>query len=160
MKPIKISLISVLLITTVACKQNQNNKNRFSNTPATIPEMIAAKESGTLSIQDTATANKFPQNVTLNSTIDGKEYRLKTNNSEITELYVDNVQVPSENISYYKQITEQMIKEFWTKVALINATGKKINEEIVLSKNSIEQQREHIQAAADSIKNFVQKKVR
>jgi len=150
-------LITYLLI--VACTKNQNHKNRFINMPTTIPEMMAAKATGTLLAQDgSSTKNQFPQNITLNSTIDGKKYKLKTNDSAITELYVDNVEVAPEKIADYRQITDQMIEDFWTKVALINATSKKINEEVILSKNSIEQQKKHVQSEADSIKRVEQKK--
>jgi hypothetical protein len=140
MSSIKISLLSVLLI-AVACRQ-QERKNVFIKTPTTIPGMVAAKGAGTLSAEDSSIAeNQFPRNVTLNSIIDGKKYRLETDDSKITELYIDNKRVAAEKIQQYKPVTDKIIKDFWIQVASINTASKKINEGITSLKSSIEQEK-------------------
>jgi hypothetical protein len=151
MSSIKISLLSVLLI-AVACR-HQERKNVFINTPTTIPGMVAAKTAGSLSAEDSSIAeNQFPQNVTLNSIIDGRGYRLKTDDNKITELYIDNMQVATAKIPQYKPITDKIIKDFWIQVTSINTTSGKINEGITALKNSIEQEKKHVQIKATSIK--------
>ena len=147
MSSIKISLLAALLI-AVACR-HQEQKNAFISTRTTINEMLAAEAGGT---DRSIEKNVFPQNVTLNSIIDGKKYRLKTNDSKVTELYIDYIAVDVEKIQQYKPITDKMIKEFWIQVALVNTTGKKINEKIDSLKSSIDHEKDNVQTKSLSIK--------
>ena len=156
----KITLVSGLIIINlliVACTQINEQKNRFINVPTTIPEMRAALKANPSLIGDTNQwKNQFPQNVTLTSNINGKHYKLKTDNNKIMELYIDGEQVAPKKIVQYKPVTDQMIMEFYENVAMINLTSKKIMQGAVAMQDSIEKQKANTMAQQEAARKSFQ----
>ncbi len=61
------------------------------------------------SLQTSDTDNVFKG--TINTTIHGKKYRVKINNNQISELYVDEQKIAAEKIGDYKKITDEMMRQ-------------------------------------------------
>jgi bla regulator protein blaR1 len=150
----KIILTSGLVLTClviVACTQVETQKNRFITTPTTIPGMMAAEKADSSFLNaKTEIRKEFPKNVTLTDTIEGKGYRLKTDNTKVIELSVNDEDIAADKIGNYKKVTDQMIVDFWTKVALINATGKKIMGTAVSFRDSLQKTQAQLKASMDS----------
>lgn len=146
----KMTLIASLLLTgllMVACGQLEQTKNRFITVPTTLPTRRAQPmtDSSAL-IAITNPVDSFPQYVTLNSTINGKKYRLKTDSQQVTELSIDGVPVSSNKIGQYKPVTDRMIRNFTQEVARINA-------QIAQQATQIDSMRKSIQASEQALRN-------
>ncbi|MEP7229820.1 MAG: M56 family metallopeptidase [Ginsengibacter sp.] len=122
--------------TSKAIQQNGNN-------------VIKEKTIGTSIVMDTLPIvnedAKETHNETIQTSVNGKEYKIVTQNGAIDELYIDGKKVPEEKTGDYKEVTDEIISQ-------MQIDGKEAKEEMLRSQKEMSEAAEDQKTMAKEMK--------
>ena len=109
----KISLLAAMLLTgiaTIAFRSTQPHSgiNKVKNMSASYSPAV---ERDTVPEPSPAAPSKHKTQSSVNTTIDGKTYRLEESNQKVTGFYVDGQKVADDKLADYQQVIDRIHKE-------------------------------------------------
>ncbi|HYK47814.1 MAG TPA: M56 family metallopeptidase, partial [Parafilimonas sp.] len=154
----KIFLASGILVTCLAIAGFSNQQ-----LPHQKPNVIPFANKPLAAIVDTVPASqKTDTNTsksTINTSMNGKQYKIVEENGKVTELYVDNVRIPDDKISQYKETIDKIHSDVKKQVESLKVQQKQLavqaelmQQKEVLMKQQLEKQAEQMKTEEKELK--------
>jgi beta-lactamase regulating signal transducer with metallopeptidase domain len=133
----KIFLAAGIIITCfIAVAFTQHKQFSFKNIVAPNVKEIAFAANRKDTVPETV--NDDESKYTMNTSMDGKQYKIVEVNGKVTELYIDNVRIPDDKISDYS--------------AVINKLQEKLKADKQEQKEAMKEQQQALDAQAEAMK--------
>ncbi len=148
----KSFLISGIIITCFAAVAFSKHKQVFSEGTAVVQPVntfISIAKNDT--VPPVKINNTESRNV-INSSVDGKQYRLVEINGTTTELYVDNTRIPDNKIPVYKAIIEKLRAGKLHQTEMLEAQQETFAKQSELMNKNMVAVNEEMEKQADEIK--------
>lgn len=156
----KIFLACGIIITGFAAVAfSLNSQSSFANTTAAQHAKTFVSSNKKDTVPQTVNSNE--SKYIINTTMDGKQYRLEEVNGKVTELYVDNIKVADNKLPEYKSVieklTEKMDADKEKQTEKMKAQHEALAEQQELMKKNLLVQKEEMEKQAEDIKKQAKK---
>jgi bla regulator protein blaR1 len=156
-----ITSVFIFAFTSNNLHQKATEKNTASQnapihfTGKVLPGLLAISDT----VPDKDAGRKNVLNGTINSTVNGRKYKIVTRNDQVAELYVNGKKVAAEKMAGYKSVTDKMLADAKSDMAESEKDGEESKAEMEESEKEMAQARlEMEQEQAEMAKEMEQAK--